>query len=375
VKKLRVYITGPQQYYPNGWEELKMMQAVAERYGFVVANDFSAPPGEHSRRPGQRQICQRQTCREFLDDCDIVIADVNFFRGGEPEGGTIFDLGVGFAKKKRLYSFTRDRRDVIHRYPHATYNEKGGLLDLQGWNFNTALSVGNLMYTIPSKVVEGGFEDCLKTVVMDLIEEEKDRGQRVLPRQDQRDQVTWPPENIARAYLAGFECFLPNAREVGDSMKKICEEYHFQGIFPADDAPGAIQLDDEAKKDVYVLLANIFDRDQQHIRNSNMIIANLNPYHGQEPDSGTAFEVGMCYGLGYDCYTFISDGRPLIERVHCRKGDDGIYRDVEGYRVEDYGFPLARVFHDCGEVIIGDFADAAKRAAIDIGKRVYTNAT
>lgn len=48
-------------------------------------------------------------------------------------------------------------------------------------------------------------------------------------------------------------------------------------------------------------------------------------------DSGTVFEAGMCYGLGYRCYCFISDGRPFIEQIECRKGADGVYRDIEGY--------------------------------------------
>lgn len=42
----------------------------------------------------------------------------------------------------------------------------------------------------------------------------------------------------------------------------------------------------------------------------------VNDLTGSEPDSGTVFEAGMCYGLGYPCYYFMSDSRPLIERVN-----------------------------------------------------------
>ncbi|GHV47370.1 hypothetical protein AGMMS49546_36910 [Spirochaetia bacterium] len=348
------------------------MGALAESYGFEVVNDFSGAAGNTTT---VGLLGRRPLRADYLDDCDIIIGDVNFFRGGDPESGVIFDLGFGFARKKRLYTFTRDRRDMVHKYPFATFGEKGELIDPLGFNYLEAFTVGNLMYVVPSKLVEGTFEDCLKTVVMDLIEDSKDKGQRVIPKQDRRDVVTWSPQGTHRAYLAGFECFMRNAVETGEQMKALCKKYHFEGIFPPDTAPGVPELgapgagppDDELKKDRYAFAANIFDRDQQHIRNSNMIIANLNPFHGQESDSGTVFELGMCYGLGYDCYGFIGDGRPLIERIPCVKGADGLYRDIEGYLVEDRGFPLNQVIMDGAKIIIGDFEAAARFAAIDIG--------
>ena len=41
MKPYKLYITGPQKYFPNGLAELKMYKAVAEYYGFEVVNDFS----------------------------------------------------------------------------------------------------------------------------------------------------------------------------------------------------------------------------------------------------------------------------------------------------------------------------------------------
>ena len=358
MEKQRLYLTGPQRYYPDGLSELLMMKHIAEYYGFEVVNDFS------SIKPGLPDY--DRIGRDHLDNCDIVVGDVNFFRGGEPESGTIFELGIGFAKKKKLYTFTRDRREVIHRYPVGHFSETGGILDEHGMRYAAALTTGNLMYMIPSKIVEGTFEDCLKVIVMDLIEEAKDRGQRITPRIDHRDEATWPVTDTHRAYLAGTEIFQLDSVEVGLRMEEQCKQYGFEGIYPADDAPG-LDKTPGSSKDTYIRSAYFFDRDQLHIRNSDMVIANLNPYHGHEPDSGTVFEAGMCFGLGYRCYCFISDDRPLIERIECRKGDDGIYRDIEGYTVENYGFPLSSKLATCVKVLKGDFAEAARKVALDIG--------
>ena len=40
-------------------------------------------------------------------------------------------------------------------------------------------------------------------------------------------------------YLAGPDVFLPNAIEVGKKKKAICEEFGFEGLFPADNDFGA----------------------------------------------------------------------------------------------------------------------------------------
>ena len=259
-------------------------------------------------------------------------------------------------------------RDVIHKYPVAHYDERGRIIDEHGLKYADGHTLGNLMYMIPGKMVEGGFIECMRTLILDLIEEEKDRGQRVIPRQDLRAEATWPVEpGKWRAYLAGTECFMVNDREYGDWMQSVCRKYHFEGIFPSDIAPQLPFPSEEDFRNVFTRSAFFFDRDQLHIRNSNLVIANCNPYHGYEPDSGTVFEAGMSFGLGYPCYCFISDGRPMIERVNCIRGDDGRYRDVERYIVEDYGFPLSARLASNMKIIVGDFELAAKEVAKDLG--------
>ena len=150
-------------------------------------------------------------------------------------------------------------------------------------------------------------------------------------------------------------------------MKEVCLKHGFEGIFPPDDAPDLEPLREEELDGPYTRLAYIFDRDNLHIRNSNMIIANLSPFHGHEPDSGTAFEAGICYGLGYPCYAFIKDGRPLCERISCKKTEEGNWIDIQGSFVEDYGLPINKKIADRVRIVIGDLEDAARLAADELG--------
>jgi hypothetical protein len=71
LPRQRLYITGPQYYYPGGLEEFGMMKAVAEYYGFEVINNASAGKGGFPS-------CPPPPGRDHLDTCDIVVADVSF---------------------------------------------------------------------------------------------------------------------------------------------------------------------------------------------------------------------------------------------------------------------------------------------------------
>ena len=356
----RIYYTGPEKFHKDGLAQLKAMKAEAERWGFTFVNDLTYLENGYKD--------YEHIDRTFLDDVDIVIGNVNGFRGSEPDATVCFDLGVGFAKGKKLYTFLTDRRDLIHRAPQYFRFAGERVLDENGHGPGEAYTLGNLMYMIPSKLVEGGFSKALEVLRYDLEDDAKNRGQRVTPKQDGRAVCTWAvEEGKYRAYLAGFECFMLDAREVGDKMKETCLQYNFEGIFPPDDAPGCNPPSAEDFKDVFARSAYFFDRDQQHIRNSNMVLANFNPYHGAEPDSGTVFEAGMSFGLGYPCYYFMSDSRPLIERIDCRKDADGVYRDVEGFLVEDFGFPLTSRLSANMTGIFHEYPDAPKYAAMDLG--------
>ena len=60
---------------------------------------------------------------------------------------------------------------------------------------------------------------------------------------------------------------------------------------------------------------HIFHRQQQHVRDCDILIANLNDFHGWEPDSDTAFECGMAFQLGKKLYGYMDSAARMIDRV------------------------------------------------------------
>ncbi len=128
-----------------------------------------------------------------------------------------------------------------------------------------------------------------------------------------------------KIYLAGFDVFRQDAIVHGKTLQQLCEHYGFVGLYPLDNAapsdlsgPGLAQ---------WIYQANI-----ALIEQADMVIANVNPFRGYEPDSGTVFEIGYAKALGKKVWIYTEQQQALRHQV---PHQDGI--DQEGYWVEDFG--------------------------------------
>ena len=141
---------------------------------------------------------------------------------------------------------------------------------------------------------------------------------------------------MKKIYLAGFDVFAPDAKQRGAKMKMQCAGQGFIGLYP---------FDNEADN-----AADIFTGNCGLIDQADIVIANLNPFRGAEPDSGTCFEVGYAIAKGKTVYGYVSDARSLREKL----GE----RDENDFSVEDFGLPLNLMLSCSVRIIEGDFAAA-----------------
>jgi len=161
-----------------------------------------------------------------------------------------------------------------------------------------------------------------------------------------------------KVYLAGFEVFRPDAVELERSMKQLCEMYGFEGISPMDK-----HIEPQPTKELTA--AAIFEGNIKLIEKCDLIIANLNPFRGQEPDSGTVFECGAGYAMNKKLYGHVADGRPLADRLMPDTDRaSGLYKD--GMRVEDFGLPMNLMLSISATIVTGDLEAALKRAQADL---------
>jgi nucleoside 2-deoxyribosyltransferase len=156
-------------------------------------------------------------------------------------------------------------------------------------------------------------------------------------------------------YLAGFDVFRPDARDHGRRLKDLCSQYGFDGLYPLDNEAPL----DPAGRD---LARWIFEANIGLLRRADAVMANLNPFRGAEPDSGTVFEVGWAVARGIPVWAYTEAARPLVEQIpSTRRGPDFV--DAEGYTVEDFGLNLNLMIACSVETVIGDAQACLRRIA------------
>lgn len=113
---------------------------------------------------------------------------------------------------------------------------------------------------------------------------------------------------VLKIYLAGPDVFEPNAIEQGKALKKLCKSHGYKGLFPLDNS---LKLTNSPHQNARLIRkANI-----ELIKKADIVMANLNPFRGLEPDSGTIYEVGYAMALGKVVVGYAEDERSLLKKV------------------------------------------------------------
>ncbi len=144
---------------------------------------------------------------------------------------------------------------------------------------------------------------------------------------------------MKKIYLAGPEVFLKNARECGEVLKQKCLSSGFEGLFPLDNDVHGDSREELARK---IKVGNI-----ELIKSCDFVIANLSPFRGPEPDSGTVWEVGFAQGLGKVVIGYCHDRRELKTKTQEILGlHHSSHRDGQNLEIEDFGLTHNLMYAD-----------------------------
>mgnify|MGYP001759840835 CR=1 FL=1 len=157
-------------------------------------------------------------------------------------------------------------------------------------------------------------------------------------------------------YLAGPDVFYPEAKAVGESLKALCSQYGFEGIFPLDFLPSDLFTSKYTKKEASILIKNAC---VEGIKNSDILLANMTPFRGVSMDIGTGFEMGYADAMGLAVYGYSNDPRSYIEKIIAAEFGaelySGAFVDREGQIIEDLNnIDNCMVTEACGNIFYPD---------------------
>ena len=165
MKKIKIYIAGPDVFDRDSIRVGKEYCNLCTKYGFeglypldnIV--DFNQP---------KQKIAQDIYIanKKLIDKCDIVIANINPFRGKEADSGTIWECGYAIGLGKKVYGYMDNNLSYINQFSDEEKKvENSVVVDIDGKMIEDFDYPINLMIACSvQKIIVGGFEDTLKLI-------------------------------------------------------------------------------------------------------------------------------------------------------------------------------------------------------------------
>lgn len=343
LHKEKLYLAGPECFYTNGYTLWDSMKKKAEYYGFQVTMPSDNPVDLTHEDLRENAKAIFENCARCMNESTAILVDLEAFRGAEPDGGSIFELGMAYARGIRCYGYTRDKRATVWKHQGVSLRDgvvcgiDGKQLPYQDIPFAPSI-FGS------SKIIEGSLDDCLGLLMIDIEQENK------VMRSTPKSAETEIPEKHDRpvVYLASTVRYDPDAGKKLQEMKQLCQEYGYDVLTPLDRAAG-----EEMGENPYQLAAQQFYRFQKHVRSCDIILADLNDFRGHEPSCDVSFECGMGYQLGKKLFGYMRDTSKMRERIP-NYGRDREYRDECGRNAEDFDYPINLMFAGSMPIIKAD---------------------
>ena len=162
---------------------------------------------------------------------------------------------------------------------------------------------------------------------------------------------------MQKIYIAGPDVFEPNSIEIGKDYCDLCDKHGLKGLYPLDNVVDFKQAKKKIAQDIYKANVNL-------IHQSDIVIANLNPFRGKEADSGTIWECGYAHALGKTVYGYMDNTDDYIYQFDekDKKLVDNNYVDSNSKSIEDFNHPInLMIACSCIKIVKGGFEDVLKK--------------
>ncbi|SDV50166.1 nucleoside 2-deoxyribosyltransferase [Chitinasiproducens palmae] len=157
-----LYLAGFDGFYQDGAARGKTLQALCAEYGFDAWFPFdkAAPDGLAGRALAEWIYASNLA---MIREADAVLANVNNFRGAEPDSGTAFEIGFAAALGKPVWAYMDEAGTLVDQLRYPENSDKAGVaIDRDGFVVEDFGLPRNLMLACAATVVAGSVRDCLE---------------------------------------------------------------------------------------------------------------------------------------------------------------------------------------------------------------------
>ena len=171
--KKKVYLAGPDVFEKDAIERGKKYVKAAKYRNLIGLFPLDNKVCSSHKQPDYEIF---RLNKELLDAADYVVANLNDFRGHEPDSGTVWEVAYAFAKGKIVIGYINDNASMVERIKRkeGVHLEGDIYMDKEGRhieNFGNPLNL-MLQHSI-HHIVHGTIENALSEVKKMVAEEKK----------------------------------------------------------------------------------------------------------------------------------------------------------------------------------------------------------
>lgn len=163
---MKIYLAGPDVFRSDAAEHGARLKDLCARHGMVGLFPLDGSAGDGLRgMPAAAAICSANLA--LIDSADLLMANLNAFRGHEPDSGTVFEVGYAHARGIPVWAYVERATPMIDRL-RALPGAEGGHVDADGWLIEDFGLPLNLMIACTVTIVAGSADDCLRRIAASL---------------------------------------------------------------------------------------------------------------------------------------------------------------------------------------------------------------
>jgi len=157
----KVYISGFDVFHKESYFIYKQQKELLMNNRFIALHPFDKETimAENFKEEFVSIIVHNNL--QMIKECDIIIANLNSYRGAEPDSGTIFEIGYGYALNKKIIGYkeilTSYEEEYINLLNINPYEENDILYDDNNYLMNTYSKNFNIMIEQTVNIIEGDF--------------------------------------------------------------------------------------------------------------------------------------------------------------------------------------------------------------------------
>lgn len=159
----KIYLAGPDVFEKESIEIGKEYVKLCEKYGFegLYPLDNVIDFNQEKRKIAQDIFLAN---KKLIEQCDIVIANLNQFRGKESDSGTVWECGYAFGLNKEVYGYISYEGSYLEQFSENEKKLSNNIYhDLQNRAIEDFDYPLNLMISCSAKrIFVGKLEDVLR---------------------------------------------------------------------------------------------------------------------------------------------------------------------------------------------------------------------